>query len=197
MDEVRTSKWAVYDSGRGLIALSLMALAFMTLNRLWDLRRVANLSTPRFRLTFFALGTAIWLAQIPVFRFRLMEEASRNYFPWWADSLGIPFAMHGAFVEMFFPVLLVIGVVALWRARLPAPLWLFDRTRRLRSIVWTALYGGFAFVLFLASLDELVRGSFAMVPILVIGAYLSLVTRAAVLSGGSPIKTQDLTANAR
>ena len=198
MDAVRTWKWTAYDSGRGLIALSLTALAFMALKRLWDLRRITDLTTPRFKLTFFVLGTAIWLTQIPVFRFRLMEEAARNYFPWWADSLGIPFAMHGAFVQMSLPVLLVIGWIAVRKARLPAQLWLFDRTRRLRSVVWTALYGGFAFVLFLASLDELVYGSFTMVPILLVGAYLALATRAAVLSATDDrIKTQGLTANAR
>jgi hypothetical protein len=188
MDALRTAKWTAYDSGRGLIALSLTALGYMALKRLWDLRRIADLSTPRFRLTFFVLGSAIWLAQIPVFRFRLMEEASRNYFPWWADSLGIGFAMHTTAVEFGLPVLLVVGLVALFRARVPVSLWLFDRARRIRNIVWTIVYGGVALVLLLASVSEVIYGSFAMVPILLIGAYLAVATRAAVLSGDRRMK---------
>jgi hypothetical protein len=74
-------------------------------------------------------------------------------------------------------------LVVLRRVRLPAPVWLWNRARPVRSVLWTAVCGvlllPLAFMLVVAA-DS---GHPLMVPLLAVLIYLVLSAHAAALSG--------------
>lgn len=185
-DELRTSKWLLYDSGRGLVAASVTMLVGIGLARLWDFRRWTRLRTPSSKLLILAVGAVIWIAQGAVLVTRLHEEYDRFYFPPWADTIFIPIALGSAFNVIMLPILIIVGwLVFLLRAQLPAGLWLWDRERPIRCAIWTLACAGLALLLLWDLTVTILYGSYLMVPLLLIGLYLILVARAAAVSRSS------------
>jgi hypothetical protein len=181
-EAMRTPKWELYDLGRGLIALSASLLAGVALLRLWNARDIVQLKTPRSSVWFLGLGGAIWLAQAPVEAQMLQEHFDRGYFPWWSDIIAIPTMGVTLLVVLTLPIMMILGwVIVLWRAELPANMWAWDRDRPVRAVVWTALFGVVAAVI-LWRLWDAVAYSYLSVPLGLIGLYLVLGARAAVVA---------------
>lgn len=185
---LRTRKWVMLDCGRGLLALGSTGLTAILMLRLWDVRNLARIRTPRSTRSFLLLGVLAWSALVPAEWARLIGIMGRGYLPYWADSVGLP-ALAWAFVVLT-PLPVVVGLVwlvVLRRARLPTGLWRWDRARQVRSVVWSiacgVLMAPFAALLVGAVQD----GRFLMVPLAAVLIYLVFSARAAVLSdAGAP-----------
>lgn len=80
-DELRTSKWLLYDSGRGLVAAAATVLTAIGLTRLWDHRRWARLRTPSSKLLILAVGPVIWIAQSAVVVIRCTRSSTASTSP--------------------------------------------------------------------------------------------------------------------
>lgn len=179
-----TGKWALLDRGRGLVALAGTGLAAVLLLRLWDARNLARVRTPPSVSTFLLLGTLAWIGLVPAGWPRpLSELMERGQVPYWAENTALPELIW--MVVMLAPLPLAVGLawlVFLQHARLPAPLWLWDRARQVESTLWTAACG-VLLLPFLAMLAGAVNlGYPLMVPLLAVLVYLVLAARAAALS---------------
>jgi hypothetical protein len=75
--------------------------------------------------------------------------------------------------------------VVLRNALLPANLWIWDEERPRRSFVWTIFYGLIACAL-LVLITGAASGSPWFLPSLIVGLYVIVSTRAAVLNGERP-----------
>lgn len=174
--------YALQNAGVSLAAAgvtaSLLALA---------LRRTAApgmpwLRTPAHRWTFLVIGIGIIAGTFTGISHGLWTDFQRHYFPWCADSMGIP--MSGLFESAIFitPILaLAGGAITLLFGILPAPLSQWDATRPIRSwsvtlIIGAAMLGGTAIQL------QSILSSDLTSPMAVITLYLLAATRAALLA---------------
>lgn len=182
MEALRTSKWPLYDRGRGLVTLSLCVLMAIAWFRLWDMRNLPKISTPRSSTSILLILGGIWLALIPAGVADFSEQLDREYFPSWGDTIAIPIGSGIILVLGSLPIILLLAwFLPLRRARLPANLWIWDRAHPRWSAVWTVLYGLLA-ALILASAIDSIRGHFLYIPPTLIGVYVALSLRAAHLS---------------
>lgn len=182
MAAVRTSKWPLQDRG-----LALIAFAATVAGGIWYFRRDGatswrELMTPRTRIGFLLTGMVIWGAQLPAHLFALGQNAGREMFPHWADSLGIPIHQLTWEMKVTLPIVTLLGIAALWRAKLPTSLWHWDRGKPWRCWGWSMLCA-VATALLVADVSlALVGGRFLLVPLGCVGVYLVLSARAAMLS---------------
>jgi hypothetical protein len=193
-----SDRWMLLERGRGFVALAATGLLAILLLRLWDARNVVRLRTPRSAGSFLLLGTIAWAGLVPAEWAALAELMRRGHLPYWADSVGLP-ALFSAFVVLgSLPVAAALTwLAALRRARLPAYLWLWDRARPVRSLLWTAVCGAlvspFAALLF----GAVSSGRYLMIPLLAVLIYLVLAARAAVLSSADARPEQQVAPQSR
>jgi hypothetical protein len=182
MESVRTSKWLVHDTGRGLLALSASLLVAMAAFGLWDLRRLRFARTPASSIGFLSAGGIIWLAQIPAVIMDLHDYFDRKYFPYWGDIIAIPIYGTTILVLATLPVLYALGWLVLRGTVLPARLWVWDAARPVRSTVWTVVFAVPMLVVLHQLLTVVTQGPYLMVPLGLVGFYLLLSARAAIVT---------------
>ncbi len=181
MVSLRTSKWKLYNLGLGVCLVAPCLIAAMLYFRLWDLCNLRTLITPQTRLGLFGLASAAWWALLPALQLAEFDEYAQD------DLTPHIDAGHGIlffFAPFFFLawIVLVFGGLFIFRkATLPANLYCWDEVRLCRSIVLTAFFGlassVFA-VLIIWSAYNFLWG----LPSLIVGFYLTLSTRAALLN---------------
>lgn len=185
MQEVRTEKWPLFDQGWSLLALGLTLLGAIAWFRLFDLRNLTRMTTPRTPARIIAIGTAIWLAQVPVAFVDVDLIMLRGYAPHWADSPGIPAGAAILFTLAGLPVLLLVGWFGFLRgAPLPASLWTWDATHPIRSILLSIPPAAVAALLTYLTAEAILWRGFAAlsIPLWLTGVWLCLAARAAVTS---------------
>lgn len=184
MEALATDKWALLDRGRGLVALAGTGLAAILILRLWDARNLARARTPPSARAFLLLGTAAWAGLVPAGWPRpLSEFVERGQAPYWSENTHLP--EHIWALVVLAPLSVAVGLtwfVFLEGARLPAPLWLWDRARPVESALWTAACGALLLPLAAMLVAAVNLGYPLLVPLLAVLIYLVLSARAAVLS---------------
>lgn len=185
MDNLRTNKWHFVDVGAGLLMSGLMWCGFLWWTRKRDLR---DLSTPKSGLGIIALASMVWLLQIPAYDLLFISELSRGYLPPWADSITIPMSQVQAILISLFIPYLVIWLLFVVGARLPAPLFSAAPGRPLINAIWTGLAALLLVPVILVLIGAIIDGPTMMVPLLWLSVWLVLCARAAALSrhGGDP-----------
>jgi hypothetical protein len=184
---LRTLKWTFETAGHSLIINSTTILLAIFWFRLIDLGNLRRATTPRTRGGFLVLASIAWLALIPAIQLELQTEYEQD------DLLPTTDTGHGAFVAFGVPTMLVIwGLLllvgyfgVLRRAALPANLWHWDHTIYCTSL--TVVFGIFICLLIAAicwSEAHFVWG----LPTLMIGIYIALSTRAALLSSRTVLR---------
>lgn len=193
MEEARSAKWPSRNLGLGLCFLAGWLGALMAWYRIGDLRRLVRMMTPGSKLAILGGGSAVWIGCQLAEWDSIYRDAMRGYYPSWGDTLTIPM-LHLFTIGSLLPVPFAVGLAILWGARLPAPLWLWDRDRPGRSAAATGVCG----LLALVAVDGLywrVRdGSLLGVPLGLLALYLVLSARAAFVSrwtvAGAPARQE-------
>lgn len=180
---LRTSKWKLYNAGLGMCLVSPLLLFAMLHFGLWDIRNLRTVKTPQTRLRLLGLASGAWLALLPALLLQSTEDYAQD------DLTPTMDTGHGSFLialpKIFLLMLIVMLVFGrffvLRSALLPANLWCWDSERPRRSLILSALYGlagGVLVVLIAWSAGNFIWA----VPSLVIGLYVILSTRAALIN---------------
>lgn len=140
------------------------------------------LRTPAHRWTFVAIGVGIVVGTVAGVWHGLWTDFTRHYFPWCADSMGIPLGGLVIAAENFTPILALAGaIVTLGFGTLPVPLNQWDANRPVWSWAITLVFaavmiGGIALHLPTMLSSDLTS------PMAVVTLYLLAATRAALLA---------------
>jgi hypothetical protein len=185
---LRTSKWQMYNTGLSMSLLGSSLLLGILYFKAWDIRRLRGASTPRTRPRLLTLAGTAWLTLLPASVLELRDEFAQD------DLTPTMDAGHGSWVVFAPPffattliVLTVVGrYVVLRNARLPANLWIWNEEQPYHSLIWTIFYGLLASGLTVLIIGAAV-GSPWFLPSLMIGLYVVLSTRAAVLNDGQAV----------
>ena len=184
---LRTPKWKLYTAGLAICLTAAVIFIAIYRFKLWDARAFRTLETPRTRSGLLFLAGAAWFALLPAFLWTLDDEyAQDDLMPTMDNGHGMAFVAGPPFIAITLTMLMVIGrYIVLRNARLPANLWIWDRERPYRNLVWTIFYGVIAAAI-TALIVGALSGSPCFLPSLMVGLYVVLSSRAAILSGGHP-----------
>lgn len=182
LDSLRTTKYALMDAGAALALAAGTCWAFarrLSISRLSHVRRAVTPAHPSHFL-IMGLGAIAWAWLASCYGYVLGLE--RDYYPWCADSLGIPLIGTTVFFALSAVVASAAALVVMrWFGQLPAPLRQWDRDRPsfswALSIVTAMLVGLLLVIAITAAQSEF----FGLIPACVVAAYLLLSTRAALL----------------
>lgn len=183
MDALRTPKWPTFDLGSGLIASAAMLAAGMLLLRIGTMTDLRNLRTPRWRLLVLGICVLAWYLRAQAITYSLQQDYDRHMFASWADSIGIGAAGVVLFHLMGLIVLVpLIWFLALWRAQLPASLWVWDRGAPIASWFFSIC----AVVALVFAANDLLYafnfGPYFLVPVSWLLIYGALCVRSAAIS---------------
>jgi hypothetical protein len=183
MNTLRTSKWSLFDGGAGLVASGLTLGAFFW----WSRRKPwRDVSTPKSSLSILALAGLSWLAQIYAYELYFLTEFVRGYDPHWADSITIPiFQFRRVLLRLFFPYM-VVWLILLVGARLPAPVFSTIPGRPLVNAFWTGATALLLVPVGWVLIGAILEGPIVMVPFLWLTLWLTLCARAAALTRHRP-----------
>jgi hypothetical protein len=178
---LRTSKWTFETVGRSLIITSALLLLAIFWFRLINISNLCHMTTPRTRGGFLALASIAWLALIPEIQLGIQIEYEQD------DLLPTTDTGHGTFLIFGAPIILAIwGLLlligyfgVLRRATLPANLWHWNQTIYCTSL--TIVFGALISLMLVAIYWSAMHSVWAL-PTLMIGIYIALSTRAALLS---------------
>jgi hypothetical protein len=185
---LRTSKWRLYDAGLDICLFSTTLLVGIICFGLWDARNSRTITTPRTRSQLLGLASVAWLTLLPALQL-LSEDgyASDDLTPTIDTGHGSLLIFGTAvFILLLIFILLVGRFLVLRRASFPANLWCWDCARRRRSLVVTAFFGLLAVMQATLIIWSISNFPWA-IPSLIIGLYVILSSRAALVNVGSQI----------
>lgn len=140
------------------------------------------LRTPLSRWSFVGWGVLAMGLLVPGVSWGLHTDMRRMYFPWCADSIGIPLFGITISVVVVTPILALIGLlISAGFGRLPVPLTQWDWARPGWSWAVSLIFGA-ALVGWLGLFLWSLRSADLTSPSAVLGAYLLASTRAALLA---------------
>lgn len=181
MDALRTSKWRFWDAGTALMGIG--ALAGAVGARFWDSR--VRAVTPATRRSYLLLGLLVLAVVFAAFAWSLVVDLDRGMFKICADSIGIPLFGMANIAAVITPLALALGwAVTLAFGPLPTHLLAWDRTRLVRSISLSVLFGALALAAIAAAMFSVSESSAPSAFACLLAAYLFLSTRAALLLRG-------------
>jgi hypothetical protein len=182
---LRTSKWQLHDAGLDIWLLSGMLLLGVVRFGMWDLRNLRTASTPRTRLRLLGLTSIALLALLPALQLQSDQEYIRDDLAPAIDTGrgGILFFGVQLFLLLWIPMMVVGRFLVLRHASLPANLWCWDSTRRHRTIILTIIFGVLAALLGILLIWSACNFPWA-IPSLLVGVYVILSSRAALVTGG-------------
>jgi hypothetical protein len=180
---LRTSKWNLYDAGLDMCLLSATLLFGVVRFRIWDLRNLRTVGTPRSRLGLLGLASIALLALLPALQLQSDYEYVRDDLAPAIDTGRgtILFLGTGLFLLLWIPMMVVGRFLVLRHASLPSNLWCWDNTQHYRSVILTTFFG--LVVALLAILLVWSANNFPWaIPSLLVGVYVILSSRAALVS---------------
>jgi hypothetical protein len=183
---LRTSYWSFYRIGLVLCLTTPMLLAAIIRFKLWDIRMLRFATTPQTRLRLLLLASVAWLSLLPAILQETADEFTQDDLTWAIDTGNgmFAFVLPPFFLITWIVSMLVGRFIVLRKAKLPANLWSWDSDRPSRSLVWTVLYGFLAGIIaILVLLSWWYRNGWYL-PGLLVGLYVTVSTRAALLNGG-------------
>jgi hypothetical protein len=178
----RTSKYDVHDAGLSLCLFFGTLLIGMIHSRLWDLRNLQAMQTPRSRARLLALATVVLLGLMC----SLIIQTETD---WLRDDLAptidtgrgsITIVTPALFLTLWFPMLLIGRFGVLRRSSLPTKFW-HGGSARPRGSVALNVFFGLLIALLTILLAGSVRNFVSAVPSLMICIYVLLSSRAARL----------------
>jgi hypothetical protein len=187
---LRTSKWALETVGRSLTITSVLLLLGIFWFRLINISNSSRVTTPRTRGGLLTLASVAWLALVPAIQIQIETEYEQD------DFLPTTDTGHGTFLVFGVPiivvtwifVLLIVYFGALRRAALPVNLWRWDRTYH--CTISTVVFG--VFICLLVAAICWAEAHFVWgLPTLMIGIYIALSTRVALLSSRARERTSE------
>jgi len=184
MNNLRTGKWQLVDTGAGLVASGVAMLGFM----LWNRKKAwRELSTPK-SVWIISLASAAWLLQIPAYDLLFMTELARGYYPPWSDSVVIPMSqVRNMLLWLFLPYLAIwLGFVV--GSRLPAKVFSNASSRRLVNAFWTGVTALLVVPVALILIGAILDGPTMIVPLLWLVLWLLLCARSAALTRHRPAR---------
>lgn len=187
MDALRTPKWPMLDLGSGLIASAAMLAVGVILLHIKTVADLPSLRTPHWRLLILGICILAWYLRAQAISYSLQQDYDRHMFASWADSIGIGVAGEALFHLVGLMVLVpLIWFLALWRAQLPARLWVWDREAPIAS--WFFSICAVIALMFAANdlLYALNFGPYLLVPASWLLIYGTLCVRAAAISQFAP-----------
>lgn len=179
MDEVRTAKWDIQNFGVGFFSLSMSLLLAALAFRIDAATQLRTVKTPATVRGFLIPGAIAWVVTTLSYVYVLFRDLSRGYYPTWADSVAIPLAAVPVPL-ILLPIPLILGWLTVRKAALPVNVWIWNRSRPIRSWVWAILFGTLCLLLTLLLIDAVFNGDFILVPLVLLALYLCLSARAAV-----------------
>jgi len=185
VDELRTLRWPIFDGGMTLILLVTMAIIA---DRYFDVKTAAdirNLHTPSRVRDFIYLGVPAAIVIALGSLIDLFWAWPRAEVPWCADSPAWP--LTGIFLGFLAVVILIfISCVAIFslRIKLPVSLWISNNKRPLRTAIVSIPFILFAIIGAIVVLLSFGNSTVFMIPGVVMGIYLTLSLRAALVSKG-------------
>jgi hypothetical protein len=181
----RTSKWSLYDAGLSMCLVSLCLLFAIVCFKLWDVRNLRTATTPQTRLGLLGLASGAWWALLPALQLEEYNEyAQDDLTPTIDTGHGLLLIIGPPLFSLIWIAMLAIGHFFVLRSvLLPANLWCWDSARPYRSLILSALYGLLGGVIVILIGWSAIAFSWAL-PSLIVGLYVVLSTRAALLNGG-------------
>ncbi len=154
--------------------------------RIYSMETLTNSQTPRARWRFIAYGTIVHFGVMASWWLSIHIEFFRHYYPWWADSIGIPLWGVESFARTSWPILVITGIVLLIPARLPTTLWYWNKDRPFWSWFWTLVHvvpgAALVFLMAWSFTNAMVWG----IPFMIFGLYLIESSRSAGLTPREP-----------
>jgi hypothetical protein len=183
LDALRTEKYPLFGRGAALILLGLCALAAAVAADAKRVQTLASLSSPSNRWLLIGLGVlGTWIVFAGAF-VDVFQAIYTHHVPPWADSPGIPIAALVAGSRFWTPVVLIVGLLLMFRARLPVRLLSWDQSRPVLSIVTSVVFLPLlALALAAAALCLVYGDGWLELPGYILWAYVIASTRSAVLS---------------
>jgi hypothetical protein len=180
---LRTGKWKLRNMGVCICLVSLTLAVAIARFRLWDIRNLKTATTPKSALRLIGLASIAWLALIPASLIQLNDEYAQD------DLRPHNDVGHGSFLVLGVPAIVITWALAAMicsfvihrHGNLPANLWCGDRSRPYLNVGITIFFGVLTALLVVAI--EWSVGSFVWaVPSAMVGVYLALSSRAALLN---------------
>ncbi len=179
---VSTKKYPVLDASQGLLSFGLSLFAvylFMGSRKLYSLKKW---STPSRRWLFILIavvGTTLIL--LGAFE-RNLSALTRGQLPIWADSIAIPmmYTTH-AFITLTITAI-VLGVIQLFRAKLPISLWVWHTNHPVVSWLTLIFYGVLGLFTVIGIVQDIIDGAWLSIPGWLIWLYILTSSRVAILS---------------
>jgi hypothetical protein len=104
---LRTSKWRFYNTGLAMCLVSLPLLFAIFRFRLWDLRNLRAVETPRTRLVLLGLASCAWLALLPALQLQSDDDYAQD------DLTPTIDAGHGSLLVVGSELILITLIVLL------------------------------------------------------------------------------------
>lgn len=184
---LRTSKWRIYNAGLALTLVAPILLIATIHFRLWNIRRIQDLTTPRTRLRLLTIAGAAWFALLPAVLLDIEDDFAQDDITWFigdtARGIG-PLVLPPFFVITLVAITAFGRYVVLRNAHFPAGLWIWDKAQARRSLIWTTFYGLSGSMLFALAIKAAWDSPWFL-PSLMVGLYVIASTRAAILNGSS------------
>ena len=182
MDKLRTDKYPLLDMGINLITTAISLVILSIISKDWTFQAFKNLKTPPKRTYFILLGSVGWIGLHIAELQMLTIDFKRGEFPWWADSLAIPMTSIYLSLMITLPILILIGTLLLCHnPTLPISLWVWDHSNRLKSSIWSVLYGIGIICIAVMMYGNLTHSTFLHFPVYFLGIYIMLSARAAAI----------------
>jgi hypothetical protein len=180
---LRTSKWRLYNAGVAICLVTPLLLLAILRFRLWDVRNLRSVKTPRTRLGLLGLASCAWLALLPALLLQSDDEyAQDDLTPTIDTGHGSILVVGSELILVALIVLLAFGrFLVLRNVLLPANLWCWDGARPYRSAILSAIYGLLGCVFIIVIVWSANNFSWAL-PSLMIGLYVILSSRAALIN---------------
>ncbi len=179
---VSTKKYPVLDAGQGLLSFGLALFAvylFLVFRKLYSLKKW---STPSRRWLFILIavvGTVLIL--LGAFE-RNLSALTRGQLPIWADSIAIPMMYTTHALKNLTVTTIVLGVIQLFRANLPVPLWIWHTNHPVTSWLTLIFYGVLGLFTAIGIVEDIIDGAWLSIPGWLIWLYILASSRAAILS---------------
>lgn len=183
MDAVRTWRYPLMNGGAALILFASSVLSVLFFARSPNSWSFSGVVTPSRPAWYFVLGVPTGLAFIWGLSHAFVLELQRQYYPWCADSVIIPIV--GVWVGGIIVLMVCAAVAAIlipFFGRLPVPLTQWDAARPRASWLWTLATAVAAVVIIGTIVSSAPEADFLVIPSCVVGLYLVLSTRAALLA---------------
>jgi hypothetical protein len=183
---LRTAKWPLYNFAIRICLITVTFAVAIVRFRLWDIRNMRTVTTPRTRGRLIALSSLAWLALAPAMLLEIDDEIVQDdLLPASDAGLGETLSMMiGASLVVWVISVVICRFVVLRYANLPAALWYVDYSTSYRN-KWLRVFYGAAIVA-LAAFTALSLVVFKWgIPSGLVGIYVMLSSRAGLLGSTS------------